>query len=217
MKRLLPVAALVASSFAIPSGAHAGIMKCKDANGLWHYGDHAAAACTQSRSKVIEFSTKNGTQKVLKGAPTKKELKVEEQEKLAKEAAKKRQAEQARQDKILRDSYATEQDIIFERDRKVKELQDAIDSGESTVKSLQAVLDRTQKRVDDEKSRGKVSRSSQKTLAMAEKQVKEHEAALADKRQELVDLRKKYDGDLKRFREMKHREAAAGSQRAAQP
>ncbi len=217
MKRLLPIALLAAGSFSIPTGAHAGIMKCKDANGLWHYGDHAAAACTKSRSKVIEFSTENGTQRVLKGAPTKQELKAEEQERLAKQAEKKRQADQAREDKILRDSYATEQDIIFERDRKVKELQDAIDSGESTVKSLRAVLDRTQKRVDDEKSRGKVSPSSQKTLAMAEQQVKQHEAALADKRQQLVDLRKKYDNDLKRFRDMKRREGATGSQRAAQP
>jgi predicted RNase H-like nuclease (RuvC/YqgF family) len=208
MKTSLALAALIATLVAVSPASQAGIMKCKDANGMWHYGDHAAAACTQSRSKVIEFSAESGAEKVLKGAPTKQQLQQEQAKKKAEEAKKKAEKEQAHEDQILRESYATEQDIIFERDRKLKELQDAIDSGESTVKSLQAVLQRSQQQVDEEKAKGKVSPSAQKTLERSQKQVAEHQAALADQRQELSDTRTKYDNILQRFRAMEKREAA---------
>jgi predicted RNase H-like nuclease (RuvC/YqgF family) len=210
-KMVLLAAGLVGSALFYSSAANAAIMKCQDAQGNWHYGDHAAAACRKSRAKVIEFSTKTGHETVMKSAPTREQLKEREEEEKAAEAEKKRKEEQAKEDRILRDSYATEQDIIFERDRKLKELQDSIDANEATVKSLKAVLARSEQRVAEEKKRGKVSKSSQKTLEFSQKQVAEHEASLDDLRKQLVETRKKYDENLERYRDMKRREAAGST------
>jgi predicted RNase H-like nuclease (RuvC/YqgF family) len=215
MKRRLSLAAVIATMVAVSPASLAGIMKCKDANGMWHYGDHAAAACTQSRSKVIEFSAESGAEKVLKAPPTKQQLQQEQAKQKAEAQEKKAEQEQAKQDKILRESYSTEQDIIFERDRKVKELQDAISSGEATVQSLQAVLQRSQQQVDEEKAKGKVSPSSRKTLERSKKQVEEHQAALADQRKQLSEMRQKYARILQRFRAMEKREASSGASQPA--
>jgi predicted RNase H-like nuclease (RuvC/YqgF family) len=210
-RMVLLAVGLVGGALFTGSAANAAIMKCQDAQGNWHYGDHAAAACRKTRAKVMELSTQTGHETVMKSAPTKAELKQRADEKAAAEAKKKKQAEQAREDKILRDSYATEQDIIFERDRKLKELQDSIDANESTVKSLKAVLARSEQRVAEEKKRGKVSKNSQKTLEFSRKQVEEHEASLVDLRKQLVETRKKYDENLERYRDMKRREAAGAT------
>lgn len=194
---------------ATPFGADAGtIKKCKDAQGRWHYGNSAAKAC--AHSEVIEFDAGKIKKKVHGPPPTKDQLDEYKAKKLAEEKEKDRLTERARQDKLLRASYAHEDDIVFERNRKLKDLQSGIESSAATLSSLRAVRDRAQKRAEEEKTSSEgVSKTTQKTLASAERQVKSHEHALLEKEKELEEMKVFYDDALKRYRDMKQRRASS--------
>lgn len=192
-------------SLLMPAVSDAGsIRKCKDAKGQWHYGTHAAKEC--ERSNIIEFSPGKVKKKVTKGAPTKDELTERQEEKRKLESEKTRKAKQKEQDKILTQSYAQEEDLIYEKNRKLKDLQATIDAGKSTLASLRAVLNRAEKNAEEEEASGKkVSKNTQKTLVRARRQVGRHEASLVEKRKEFDEMTAYYDDAVMRYREMKSR------------
>ncbi len=204
-------AVTVVSLLAAPySAAVAGsIKKCKDAQGRWHYGSSAAKAC--AHSEVIEFKAGKAGKTIHAPAPTKEELNKLKATKRAAKQKKEQLAEQAAQDKLLAASYSHEDDIIYERNRKLKDLQAGLDSGEATLASLKAVRDRTQKRAKEEKASGKgVSKVTEKTFASANRQVKRHERAVQEKTRELEEMKRYYKHALERYRAMKQRRTTNG-------
>jgi len=185
------------------ASAQAGtIKKCKDESGQWHYGDDAAAAC--ANSKIIEMNNQGMTKKVIDAPPSASDLDEFRQKQLAAEKAKEAAAEQKKHDKTLLDTYAVEDDIIYARDRQVAQLNNSIQSGEETLKSLTAVRDRMRTAATEEKeTKGSVSKSTMENLGRAEKQVEQHSENLDKKRKEVVEIRSRFDADLKRYRELK--------------
>ncbi|MGW8248583.1 MAG: DUF4124 domain-containing protein [Acidiferrobacterales bacterium] len=201
-----PIArAMLCSIFlaAFATSAQAGtIKKCKDESGQWHYGDDAAAAC--ANSKVIEMNNRGMTEKVIDAPPSASDLDEFRKKQLAAEKAKEAAAEQAKHDKTLLDTYAVEDDIIYARDRQVAQLNNSIQSGEETLKSLTAVRDRMRAAATEEKeSKGKVSNSTMNNLQRAEKQVEQHTENLQKKRKEVQAIRARFEADLTRYRELK--------------
>lgn len=208
MKRITFLFSIIVVTVMMAPGANVmagSIKKCKDAQGRWHYGNSAAKAC--ARSQVIEFKAGKVTKTIHKAPPTRKELDAAKAEEKAAELKKEQLAEQAAQDKVLAASYAIEDDIIYERNRKLKDLQAGIDSSNATLTSLTAVRDRVQKRAEEEKSGKGVSKNTSKTLASAERQVKRHERVIEEKALELEEMKSYYDNALKRYRAMKQRRA----------
>ena len=201
------------ASFA--ASAQAGtIKKCKDESGQWHYGDDAAAAC--ANSKIIEMNNRGITKKVIDAPPSASDLDEFRKKQMEAEKAKEAAAEQKKRDKTLLDTYAVEDDIIYARDRQVAQLNNSIQSGEETLKSLTAVRDRMRAAATEEKeTKGSVSKNTLANLERAEKQVEQHTKNLNDKRKEVADIRKRYDDDLQRYRELKGIASPAPSTPAA--
>jgi hypothetical protein len=212
MKRIaviLPIFTALILAVAAP-GAHAAIKKCKDAEGRWHYGDHAAKECAKARSDVIEFNAGKAGKKIIDAPPTKEELAAQRSEKERKEEEARRKAEQEAEDKLLAQSYAVEDDIIYERNRKLKDLQQSIDSGTATLEHLKGVLARAEKAAEEEKKAGKgLSKQTAETLKRAQHQVVRHRALIADRKKEMAETSAHYEDALKRYREMKSRRRAA--------
>jgi chromosome segregation ATPase len=205
---ILPVLAAMVLAFA-GTTAHGAIKKCQDAKGRWHYGDHAAKECAKARSDVIEFDAGKAGKKVIDAPPTQEELRARREEQLRKQEAEKRKAEQAAEDKLLAQSYAHEDDIIYERNRKLKDLQQSIDSGNATLEHLKGVLARAENAAEEEKKSGKgVSKNTSETLKRAKNQVQRHSALIEDKRKEMDKTTAHYEDALKRYREMKQRRAS---------
>lgn len=190
---------LAAFATSAPAGT---IKKCKDESGQWHYGDDAAAAC--ANSKVIELNNRGVTQKVIDAPPTASDLDEFRRKQMEAQQAKEAAAEQRKHDKTLLDTYAVEDDIIYARDRQVAQLNNSIQSGEETLKSLTAVRDRMRAAATEEKgSKGEVSKSTLSNLQRAEKQVEQHTENLQKKRKEVEAIRARFDADLTRYRELK--------------
>ena len=194
-------------------GAHAAsdntssIKKCQDATGKWHYGDTAAAECSQSKVTVI---TEQGTTKsVIAAPPTEAELKEREAQRETIEAEQARAAERARKDTLLLSTYGVEDDIIYIRDRKITQIEASIKASEETLKPLRAALARIEAQAVDEGKDVKAAEATAQNIAMTRKQIARHEGAIATKRQEQEALRKQYTEELERYRELKKKAPAA--------
>jgi hypothetical protein len=203
-KRLVIYFAVLSLPAALPAGADSGrIKKCQDARGKWHYGDTAAEEC--ARSKVIELSEQGVKRKVIEAPPTEEELKrrAAEREVLARE--KEKAEAQRRRDEMLLSSYGHEDDIVYARDRKLAVIEANIKATEETVKQLRAALERmqAQKAAGGKGAGGELDQSIARTLA----QIERHEAVIAAKRREQEEIRKQYEEDLKRYRELKSQAA----------
>jgi chromosome segregation ATPase len=138
------------------------------------------------------------------------ELAAQRSEAARKEEEARRKADQEAEDKLLAQSYAHEDDIIYERNRKLKDLQQSIDSGSATLEHLKGVLARAEKTAEEEKSSGKgLSKETAETLKRAQSQVDRHNALITDKQKEMEETTAHYDDALKRYREMKSRRGTA--------
>lgn len=191
------------------------IKKCKDSQGRWHYGDYAAKECKLARATVIEYSTDTGQRREIKPPPTEAELTAREAQQDRIDAEKQKKEKSDALNRILLQAYAHEDDIIHERNRKLKELKESIDSKKATVASLRAVLTRAEKHAAEEKKRGKVSENTQKTLERAQSQATSHQAELDENTKELAILKNKYADYLRRFRKLKSGDRSSDKKKKA--
>ncbi|GMR04070.1 MAG: hypothetical protein BMS9Abin22_605 [Gammaproteobacteria bacterium] len=213
-KNLLYLFLLVLSLAWPAAGVLAGktkIKKCQDETGKWHYGDTAAAECSQS--KIIEITDRGIKTRVIAAPPTKGELKERERRREELEKERKLAEAQARKDRLLLTTYGNEKDILYVRDRKLAQIEASRQASEETLKSLRAVLTRMEKRAAEEQKGDKISEQTAKGLAQTKSQVAKHEAAIAAKRKEQEALRKRYAADLERYRELKKKQAQQTSQK----
>ncbi|MFV1993045.1 MAG: DUF4124 domain-containing protein [Acidiferrobacterales bacterium] len=195
MKAKVLVTVLFFALFSFGQGQAAGIKKCKDDQGRWHYGDRAAESCSQS--KVIEMNT-SGTKTGEQAAPPTEQERAQLAGKKAEtERLKKLQEEQDRKDQLLLATYGLEKDIIYIRDRKISQLENSITASKATLTSLEKTLERQKKTGVDEKQ-----------IKRTEAQLATHRAVIKGKREEQAALKKKYAADLERFRIVKRKQAA---------
>src|SRR5579863_10535919 len=119
-------AALSAAAFGDDTSS---IVKCRDAKGIWHYGDAESTDCGNSEFTIIN---REGVE--VKPAPP--------QGAKAANGVDAQAAEQARKDKLLLATYISDQDIIQARDRRLAEIDAAIGATQQTVDALRATLTR---------------------------------------------------------------------------
>jgi len=195
MKAKVIVIVLFFALFSFGQSHAAGIKKCKDAQGRWHYGDRAAEAC--AHSKVIEMNTSGNKTGEQAAPPTEQELAELAGKKAEVERQKKMQEEQDRKDQLLLATYGLEKDIIYIRDRKISQLENSITASKATLTSLEKTLERQKKTGVEEK-----------LIKRTEAQLETHRAVIKGKREEQAALKKKYAADLERFRIVKRKQAA---------
>ncbi|MFQ5760609.1 MAG: hypothetical protein ACE5HM_06515, partial [Acidiferrobacterales bacterium] len=206
MKKIpILLAVIAAIGLAIPTFTveAAKIKKCKDAQGKWHYGDQAAEEC--ERSKIIELSGEGIKTQEIRAPATEEELAARELEKAEMEAAKKREAEQAKIDRQLLATYGHEDDIIYIRDRKLVQIESTIAAATATLKPLRAALVRMEKEAAAAKEGSQAAKDLKAQVIKTRQQIARHETAMAAKRQEQEAIRAQADADLKRYREIKRK------------
>lgn len=181
----------------------ASIQKCQDATGKWHYGDRAAQEC--GKSKIEVMSEQGLKKKEIAAPPTEAELVERERRKGETEREERTAAEQARRDQILLQSYPREDDLVLYRDRKLSQLDSSLKSSEETLKSLRKVLERlqTQKQAEEEKNDKKALAQTEKNIEQTKVQIANHEAVIAQTRHDQEKVRRQFDEDIARYRELK--------------
>lgn len=126
-------------------------------------------------------------------------------EQLAKEAAERRRlAEQKRRDKILLNTFTTERDIELARKSRIQAIESIIAITNSNTRSLKASLAKVQKRAADfERAGEEPPKELFEEMDSLKRQIQDNEDFVAKKQRDIIALEKRFDADLKRFRELK--------------
>lgn len=197
---LLAVIASIAGQPAFAADAPR-IAKCKDANGVWHYGDTAADEC--ARSKVTVINNQGVSVKEIAAPLTRAELEARERKKAQDDVERQSAEERMKRDRQLLASYGHEDDIMLARDRKLADVRAQKSTIESTLETLRATLTRMQTQAAQEQKGGKVSEQAQANIAKTEQQIAKQEAALLEREKDKELIKQRYEADLVRYRQIK--------------
>ncbi|MGH8511532.1 MAG: hypothetical protein ACREU8_09165, partial [Gammaproteobacteria bacterium] len=119
----------------------------------------------------------------------------------AEEDRKRQEAEKA--DRVLLDTFSSEDDLVFAREGKVSAIEAQIQLTESHIEKIQANLDRMIAIAADLERRGQ--KPSEQAMADIEKvraQVAENRSFIETKRKEQESVRQQYATDIERFRKL---------------
>lgn len=112
--------------------------------------------------------------------------------------------EQRRKDRILVNTFVSVEDIILSRDSKAIAIDSIIKITQSNRAKQQKILDRDTKRAGNyERKSLKVPKNILESIEASRAKIKEYDDFIESRKQEKVELYKKYDADIARFKELK--------------
>ncbi len=178
----------------------AGIKKCQDENGQWHYGNFTDEAC--GATEVIKLNQKGSVIGIEPPPPTQEEL--DKKARARKEAAdrKAKFEKQRKRDKNLVQIYGSEEVIVSTRDRKLE----SIDINLDVTRRLKAGIESDLAKLRERKQNDKVK----KLVAERERAIKSYEYVISQTLSERGKLEKKYTEILENFQKASSR-LSAGS------
>lgn len=212
MKRMVMLASILA--LASSQMVSAGGIKCwKTNDGLTECGDAVPPEYTQSGHR--EYNSQGIVVRQIDRAKTKQEIAAEQHaERLRKEQERIAQ-EQALRDRILLDTFSTEEEITMTRDGKIALIHTEVKIANRNIEVTRARLESLEKGAANMERRGKpVSEQLQSDIASAKSQIAEYSAFVSARLAEQDAIRSAYDADLKRFRELKSLANAGGRKQA---
>jgi hypothetical protein len=186
------------------SCAEARVYCCKDARGQQVCGDTLPAACADRGYR--ELNSQGATVRQIEAPMT-------EDQRTRREADARRQAEeermrqeQRRRDTTLLNTYTSEKEIVSARDRRVADLEELL----TRLREQQGTLAERRRKLEDDAARftgqGKrVPSGIQDRLDTTREDLRQIGENIAFKERDLADTRRRFDEDLKRFREL-HRQ-----------
>jgi hypothetical protein len=197
-----------------PAVAGQRTFKWIDEQGTIHYGDRVPPQYSSKERKVI--NQQGRIVKTYEAAKT-PEQKAEEKRLAAIEAEQQKQREeQARYDHILLATYSSERRLAMARDGKILSVKATIQLTQDRLKSVQRRLaERTEEAAEYERSGKRIPVNLQNQIAGIREQIAKNEAYILDKQEEMVVIRKKYDSDILRFRELTSEEKSPASDEQA--
>lgn len=137
-------------------------------------------------------------------AKTLEELEAERAAAKEAELAAKKAEEQAKLDRVLLDTFASEDDLVLTRDGQIAHLDSQIRLTQSHLDKLEANLNKMIERAAEVERRGETpSEEMVKNIESVRAQIKENEDFISTKKLEQTDIRERFDADIQRFRELK--------------
>jgi len=193
---------LLALIFIASSAVQAKMYKWVDDRGVVHFGDTLPPS--QLNKERQELNEQGATVKVHPAAETdeqkKERFRVERE---AREEAKKIQ-EQAKQDRVLLDTYTTERDLIAARTARLDAVDSQLQLSESIIEDTRRKLDLTEKQITRIKAGGReVPQNILDKMQSEERQLATHQKVAAAHQKRKQEINNQFDSYVKRFRELK--------------
>lgn len=177
------------------------LFKWVDEHGQVRYGDRVPPQFAKQKQDTL--NDQGVVVKTRAAAKTREQL-AEEQRLAAIAAEKKRlRDEAAAYDRVLLDTYTAEDDIIMTRNGKIQAIEGAIRLTHArTEKTRQRLLGLTQRAASMERSGRPIPDPLRKEINDARAQINYNKTYIANREKEQQTVRKKFEADLKRFREL---------------
>ena len=205
--------AIIGFVFVAGAANGAGVYKWVDDQGVVHYTDRIPPESVGKGATVLDKQGRSV--KTIEPAPTAEQRKAIEAEAERQRDVAMASAEQARKDKALTQSFSSEAEIDVARAR-------AVSTMESQLTTIGAyIADMTRRKQDLDKRKAgygtkPVPAAVDNELNSVTEELARQTALLAQKKEALAAVGKKYDADKKRWQEIKQeQDEAAERQRAA--
>jgi hypothetical protein len=188
----------------------AGMYKWTDDKGIVHYSDQMPAEAVNKGTVV--FDKQGRPIKKIEAAPTAEQVKAKEAEDDRQRALARVRDEQTRKDMALLQSYTSEDEIDFARNRAISAVSDQIKSAEDYTAKMtgrQQELGKQKSALGDKP----VPSALENELKGLNDEIGRQARLLAQKKDELATINARYDVDKRRWQEIKAdqaRSAAAG-------
>jgi hypothetical protein len=195
--------ALVAAPQAVPAAEQ--IQKCQDAEGRWHYGQHAAAACAGDKP-ITTIDNRGLKHKVQSPPPTEAELKARKEELARKNEAKRLAAAQHAADQKLLHSYDSEEALMQARDSQLNAMDAQLLGNRKLLASRHAQRVKLAQQLAS--LQGKDAETALKQLGSLQAEIADFEAATAARENDRARIVERFERELARYRELKGRASA---------
>ena len=184
------------------TSAHAGIKCWTNKDGVKECGTVVPPEYSQKR--IETRSTSGRVVEVEERAKNDEEIaEMQRQEEIRKQQEKIAE-EQKRKDMVLLNTFTTERDINLQRDSKIAVIDGFIKVTEGNNKMLSTKLNKLQKTAADNERQGKQpAEALVHEIESIERQIKNNEDTVTNKRAEQESIRQEFGGYLSRFRELK--------------
>jgi hypothetical protein len=186
------------------SGGREAFYRCKDGSGQTHYGDSLPPACTGFDTEVLNDS--GMLVRLIEGDRTRAARL--EREAIEGKARKEREA-RAQRDRMLIETYATVADIERLRDQRLELLVSQYRLTEQNIKNLRERQTRLEQQIARFKPYSEQTNAPPLPDHLAEEMVnlvngsRVYAESLTKNKQEQADVKSTFEGDIKRFKELK--------------
>ncbi len=200
-KLILSSAILVLGFSSLP--AHAGKIKCwKNSDGIRECGNVVPPEYAQKGHD--ELNSQGVRVKSVERALNKEEV-AERKRKKAEEKAKQDAINaKQREDMVLLNTFANEDEIVMARNGKITALRTELRlTYKSLAKAKARLIESRKLAAGYERSGKKVPKKVSNEVIANQKQIENYEQFIASKKSELNNINTKFDSDLKRFRELR--------------
>ncbi len=197
MRKLL----FMVAALALANPVHATIYKWVDEKGVTHFGDSIPPQyADRPRS---ELDSDGRVIKKVNGPLTPEQLKAKEEDAAKQKQAAQAAVEQKRHDQALLNTYSNPKEIDLTRDRNLQQVDLAIGSIQTRMKSVQMRLDDYNKQASRFTQTHKAVPSDlQNDIKDSQTEMSNLQSMLAQKNKEKTDMRARYDKDKQRYIEL---------------
>jgi hypothetical protein len=202
LSRLGSLVCLISLLFAAPA-TMAGSIKCwTNKDGIRECGAAVPPEYSQQRVEVI--NERGIVVEVKEAAKTKEQLEEEARLAKLKQEELRRQEEARLRDTILLHTFTTERDLKISYDDKIAVIKGIIDITNTGTRTLNENLKNAQKKAANyERAGEKPPERVFDEMNSLQRQLKDNDKFIAKKQEEINALKRQYEADLKRFRELK--------------
>lgn len=192
----------------------AKLYKWTDDNGKVHYSDKVPPQ--YSKHKRDELNAQGITVKKIEAAKTAEQLKEEEKQAKILEEQRRKEEKQATLDRILLNSYLSEEGLINARDANIAAIENIIQASNDTLKNQeQRLMDLRKSAANHERSGKSVPEDILKQIKNTQDQIQRTHDYIATKQTEQETTRNKYEKNIQRYRKLKGNDSNHDNENAA--
>lgn len=202
--RLMATLVLLATTmFSINPVSAAKLYKWVDDQGMVHFSDKIPPK--DIKREHSELDNKGIETKSVAAVKTPEEIATEKHQQELKAKQDKLAKEQAERDRILLDTYGSEEEIVAARDRQLATMEATNKLTMGSIDNLTQKLDDQKKRAADYERQGQeIPQEVRDKINDIKQDIEQHRAMFKAKQEEEEKLKTKYQGYIDRFRELKN-------------
>lgn len=210
--KLISLSLLATVLMAPPVPALAGkLYKWVDENGQVRYGDRIPPRYAKQRQETL--NERGIVVETRAAAKTAEQLAEEQRQARLAAEEKRRRDEQAAKDRILLDTFTNEDEMIMTRDGKIEAVEAVIRVTHGRIDNLrQRLAQETTQAANIERAGKPVPETIRRQIAESRKQIRQNLAYIERKKAEQQDIRRKFEADIQRFRELKQAQAESAAE-----